>query len=237
VESFVECNKILSEEYKWVLPQLQAEFVDKVKPIKSGDKYCALETLSKIDDPFLRGLWYYTKASRRSTIISSKLYQEPNYGPLVPLLLNAYKKYLNIPYSRWKKDTLRYIVDNDLCDAMLYEPSEEILALPVDSWLDLRSWGLRFRTGNRAGEFRDPRSTATLYGTNTYEGFDVSGIPKFALILYTQIWCAHPANRSAEMVLDPLDWDRVPEPLISIEIFSSSKNLGAKKDIIPPWEL
>jgi hypothetical protein len=37
--------------------------------------------------------------------------------------------------------------------------------------------------------------------------------------MLSQIWVAHPENRTKYMVLDPLNWDRVPPPLIETDIF------------------
>ena len=37
--------------------------------------------------------------------------------------------------------------------------------------------------------------------------------------ILTQIWLAHPVHRSNLMILDPHDWDHMPEPLIAPTIF------------------
>jgi hypothetical protein len=42
----------------------------------------------------------------------------------------------------------------------------------------------------------------------------IHSLPKLVQIMVCQTWCAHPNNRTQYMVLNPLDWDNLPEPLI-----------------------
>jgi hypothetical protein len=46
-------------------------------------------------------------------------------------------------------------------------------------------------------------------------------VPELAQTMIAQIWCAHPSNRTKYMVLDPKNWDAIPAPLISSDIFGS----------------
>jgi hypothetical protein len=39
--------------------------------------------------------------------------------------------------------------------------------------------------------------------------------------MLTQIWLAHPQHRSNLMILDPNNWDHMPEPLIAASIFKT----------------
>jgi hypothetical protein len=34
-----------------------------------------------------------------------------------------------------------------------------------------------------------------------------------------QTWAAHPQNRNEYMILDPNNWDNIPQPLVSKDIF------------------
>lgn len=36
--------------------------------------------------------------------------------------------------------------------------------------------------------------------------------------MLTQVWVAHPSLRNEYMVLDPVNWDQMPEPLIPTEL-------------------
>ena len=44
-------------------------------------------------------------------------------------------------------------------------------------------------------------------------------MPKLTQTMLTQCWLAHPKHRNPYMILDPQNWDQMPEPLTSSEIF------------------
>lgn len=228
VIKFLE-NTNLASNYDWVLPQIQAHFAREIEPVKIDGKYCGLATMRNIKNAFTKGLWFYVNSPRSGLILGSPLYKVPEYNNLVPLLLSAYKTYHNISYSSWSKETLDVIVDAELCESMLFIGPE----LSAEQWLEVRDYGLRFRTGPKKGQLRNPATSHMLYGLSSYADYPIDGIPKLALVMYTQIWCAHPANRSPKMVLNPSNWDAMPAPLIQTEIFQPAQNLGAE---IPPWE-
>jgi hypothetical protein len=78
-----------------------------------------------------------------------------------------------------------------------------------------------------------------LYGV-THPEFRI--LPELAQVMLAQIWCAHPENRTKYMILDFKNWDQMPEPLITTEIFISpvAKTKVAKKDdyvIDLPWNV
>jgi hypothetical protein len=43
-----------------------------------------------------------------------------------------------------------------------------------------------------------------------------------------QTWAAHPSNRNDYAILDPNNWDNVPEPLVSKDIFLQNTTQIAK---------
>ena len=132
------------------------------------------------------------------------------YSALVPLVMYAQKKVKNIPYSDWDRDEIHFVTHSKLVEAMLWEgeiPSKEQL-------LQDRESALRFASGAKIGQLRSPVSTHRLYSTN---GTCYEGKPEYVQVMLSQIWCAHPDNRTKYMVLNPLDWDNVPMPLIDTE--------------------
>ena len=76
------------------------------------------------------------------------------YCTLVPLILYAHKLYNNVDYSRWERESLHYVVNEALCEAMLTETPE----LTTERLLELRNIGLM-----QAGKPRSPTSTYSLY--------------------------------------------------------------------------
>lgn len=54
--------------------------------------------------------------------------------------------------------------------------------------------------------------------------------------MLAQIWVAHPDNRTKYMVLDPLNWDRVPPALIQVEVLEPrTSQVEYTSDL--PWAL
>jgi hypothetical protein len=53
--------------------------------------------------------------------------------------------------------------------------------------------------------------------------------------MLTQIWCAHPENRTKYMVLCPYAWDCIPPPLISNNIFLDAQKSKFDLDDSEPW--
>lgn len=129
------------------------------------------------------------------------------YCTLVPLILYAHKLYNNVDYSRWERESLHYVVNESLCEAMLTETPE----LSTERLLELRNIGLL-----QAGKPRSPTSTYSLYRLGDTE---LSECPSLVKIMLCQTWAAHPSNRTKYMVLDPMAWDKMPTPLIDVNIF------------------
>jgi hypothetical protein len=140
------------------------------------------------------------------------------YCTLVPLILYAHKLYNNIDYSRWERESLQYVVNPALNEAMLTEIPE----LTRQRTLELRDIGLV-----QKGEKRNPVSTYSLYRLQDTEIGHCNGLAK---IMVCQTWAAHPSNRTKYMVLDPMNWDAMPSPLVEVDIFKTS----AVKEFVKP---
>lgn len=228
----------------WLPPQIVAHFGNwrSVKdPLdESGATFSPRLTLarnlgSEATD-WEKGLYYFTMYAKRGDLIE-KQYQEPanNYCALVPLILSGFKKHQNINYSQWSRDMLEHIVEPQLYEAMVCEVPD----LSSQELLGIRDKGMEIRTGKNAGGHRSPVSTYKLYGV---AGTAVGELPWLAQVMMTQIWCAHPSNRNKYMVLDPKNWDGMPEPLVSVDVFKAPaksvfqpKAHDAFSDDLPPW--
>jgi hypothetical protein len=181
-----------------------------------------------------RGLWIFTQLNSRSNWLPAQ-YKDPGrqWCSLVPLILYAFRLNHSIPYSRWSREGLGWAVHSNLYSAMLCEPPQ----LSREELLEIRSQGLRVKSGARTGDNRSPATTYRLYGV-THPEFRI--LPELAQVMLAQIWCAHPENRTKYMILDPKNWDQMPEPLITTDVFvtSGAKTKVAKKDdyvLDLPW--
>jgi hypothetical protein len=70
---------------------------------------------------------------------------------------------------------------------------------------------------------------------------ELGGLPKLTQTILTQCWLAHPESRTPYMILDLENWDNMPKPLVSNEIF---KELPKQEPIktkekaeLLPWDL
>jgi len=80
----------------------------------------------------------------------------------------------------------------------------------------LRDQGLKVKSGPRSGTTQNPTSAWCLRGM---QGTEFAKLPKLVGTMLTQIWVAHPSLRTEYMVLNPNDWDLMPPPLVSTDIF------------------
>lgn len=233
--------KQLNLQQPWILPQIQAYIAEHWKPQMVEGMYSPHETLHNLEDKWSRGLYIALQKLKRGTWVGKQnsgdgLY----YCALVPLILNSYKKYLNIPYTSWDREQLQYIVDKPLCEAMLSEPPQ----LDVEELLEIREQGLTTATGPKAGEMKNPLSTWRLFNiSNTALG----KLPPLAQTMLVQIWCAHPQLRNMHMVLDPTNWDLIPKALLDDEILKTTVTKkvannrhnrdGLGSDYTLPWDV
>lgn len=129
------------------------------------------------------------------------------YCTLVPLIMYAHKLYNNVDYSRWERESLHFVVNEALCEAMLTETPQ----LTTQRLIELRNIGLM-----QAGKARSATSTYSLYRLGETELAECNTLVK---IMLCQTWAAHPSNRTKYMILDPMNWDQMPTPLVDTNIF------------------
>lgn len=157
------------------------------------------------------GIYRFLQYNQRSNWLSGAATKDgKRYCNLIPLILYAHKLYNNVPYNRWSRDTLYFVVNTQLADAML-TPYPEI---SLERRMELRDIGLTAK-----GEKRSATTTYMLYGLNSTEVASLNGLSR---AMFFQTWCAHPSNRTKYMVLDPTDWDSMPTPLIGSNVFTSN---------------
>jgi hypothetical protein len=221
-----------------MMPQMLAKFGE-FRPVWKGQYIDAAQTLMQNlgSDPKLRGMYLAaTKLSRGKLIQKQSSPQGSQYGALVPLVMAGFKKYQNIAYGRWSREDIKYVVDKNLAQAMMVT---EVPELSVSRLLEIRELGLTAKSGRTEGQVKNPLSTWALTGIQDTE---LGHLPKLAVTMLTQIWLAHPSIRNEYMVLDPLNWDNIPAPIVAQDIFKApapaeSKPISKDASSYLPWEV
>lgn len=215
VDNWCELHRI-DRFSTWLLPQLVAQIGS--WQLKFADnKPDVLATLKhNCQDPQQRGYWQLTRA-KRSLLVKNQV-REPQYSTLTPLILLAFRQVQGVSYSAWRDcENLRWVLEPRILDSVVLSPEQvEIVGgLGSERLLELRQQGLTARSSTRLAA-KPAESTWKLYHL---EGTELGMLPTLAQTMLTQCWLAHPKNRRDTMILDPLNWDRMPAPLLSTELF------------------
>jgi hypothetical protein len=181
--------------------------------------------------PFLSGILLMFKYSSRGKFIADQTGIEGRiYCSLVPIVMAAFKKHHEIPYSAWDRNEIRAITEENLADAMLCTLPE----ISKEDVLEARRIALTPLIGRTAGIENNPATTYKLY---LRKESGMSGLPTLAKIMMCQTWCAHPINRNNWMILNPQDWDNVPEELISTSTVSKTYKPSDASYAYAGWNL
>ena len=231
----------LSHLHTWLLPQLVAWYGSWTL-VKVGDTIDCLETVkANCPDPKSRAFYMLTRI-KRSLLLATQT-KFPDYASLTPLILMGQKRMQGVDYEAWKSASgLQYILEPRLLSAMILEPAdlEEVNSLGSDRLIEIQSQGLTTKTGKTAGSRKPAKSTWSLSGIQDTE---IGHLPKLTQTILTQCWLAHPELRTPYMILDFNNWDSIPQPLISNNLFkevvSTSTKQDSKKDManLMPWDL
>jgi hypothetical protein len=143
-------------------------------------------------------------------------------NPLVPIILAGFKKYQNIKYSDWNPVGLEMLLDPEL-GKLVDVTVPEIAHSDI---IALRNTAVTDKLGARAGI---PNNPATCTKLNHLGDTAIGHLPKLAKYMVLQTWAAHPSNRNEYMILDPNNWDHIPDPLVSKDIFLHKPPQAATK--------
>ena len=209
----------LSSYETWLLPQMLAHFGSWQVVLTADNMVDLKATLAKNVgvDAWQHGVLLAATKLQRSDLVAKQTSESGrHYSALVPLVLAGVRQSQNIRYEQWRTPELQWVVPESLAAAMMTEPP----AIAPELLLDLRALGLQQR-----GVARAATSAARLYGLT---GTSLGSAPALQQTMLTQTWVAHPTLRTANMVLDPENWDSVPVPLIDSVVLTQPPTL-------PPW--
>ena len=190
----------------WMLPQIAHHYGTWTLIYNVDHKVDPQATAKQnISTPWDIGLWRVCCKLKRGSLVKSQINPEfASYSALVPLILAGVKKYQAVGYDSWDISATTKIIDKNLLEAMLYEPSPEHqqcglvphevrYGLGSDRLLQLREIGLTVKSGTRMGVVQSPTSTWCLRGMQNTE---LDKLPKLVSTMLTQIWVAHPSLRT-----------------------------------------
>lgn len=234
----------------WMLPQIAAHYgAWKLTRNPEGKVDCDLTAMANISTPWDIGLWKVVTQLKRGSLVKSQINPEfCSYSALVPIILMAQKKFHGIKYSEWDVQPNCKLVEKNLLEAMTWQCDESAddndlrnyeyaYGLGSDRLLELQQQGLLVKSGPDAGKVTKPTSSWCLRGMR---GTELALVPKLAGTMVCQIWVAHPSLRTEYMVLDPHNWDYMPEPLVSPEIFKklpSNTTYKSQQQVVGSYDL
>lgn len=212
-------RNMIPQKLSWLPHQLLAYFGTWTVAKDDSGKYSAPLTWDV--NTRQRGDYYALGSALLATSARTNFFKDAPKGnqqyksainPMVPIILAGFKKYQGIKYSDWSLEGLEVLLDADLAKLVGVTVPE----IAHSDLLALRNTAITDRTGPRAGI---PNNPSTCTKLNHLGDTALGHLPKLAKYMVLQTWACHPSNRNEYMILDPNDWDRIPEPLISKDIF------------------
>ena len=209
----------IPQKLNWLPHQLLAYFGTWTAVRDESGKYSAQLTWDA--NTRARGDYYALGSALLATSTRTNFFKDAPKGnqqyksiinPLVPIILAGFKKYQGINYSEWNPVGLEALLDAELAKLVGVVVPE----LSVSELIALRNTAVTDKEGARANI---PNNPATCTKLNHLGDTALGHLPKLAKYMVLQTWAAHPSNRNDYAILDPNNWDSVPEPLVSKDIF------------------
>ena len=165
----------------------------------------------------------------RSIILKQSMTKVPKFASFTPLFMYAHKSYNNIPYEFWNKnDAGIHWVLGPMLEKVNNQAKEiEYFELSNDEIKEGRIEALTWKSGKKAGQI------IPLTGFRSVAGITINDkyIPNPMLYMILQLWiCNSDVRDTTSMILDPWNWDRIPEALDEVEIEVKSE-VNYKADI------
>ena len=217
----------------WLLPQLVNWF--------GTWKICntARDTVVTNCDTELKRTLYMLSRVSRSNLVTKQV-SAPDYSKLTPLIMLGIRNVQGISYQRQRDlfPDLHYVLEPDLLNAVVLPEQVvgDVYSLGSERLLSIRNQGLMTASGKTAGISKNPETTWNLSGIKNTE---IGELPKLAQSILCQVWLAHPRNRRSSMILDLRNWDNMPDPLVTQELFVSEPKPAPKpkfKYDALPWD-
>lgn len=228
------CKTYQLKARPWILEQMLA-YISRWPLVKTGDKISGTKTIAAATrhSPQARGIWLLATTKNRGDFVYQQNSTNREYSALVPLILAAYKKYRSVDYQSWT-DT-QYCFDPKLWAAVNTPPElwQACLDLGSPRLLEILDWGLTVKSDpsrkNRA---------QSAYRITGKSGTPVDELSPLAQVQLLQFWVAHPQLRTKYMILDPINWDHIPDPLVAtlgLDPLPTHKVIKQEVEVDLPW--
>lgn len=232
----------LYKELDWFFPQLLSNIFESFQLQRDSDGKISPETV-KIDpykQPELLALKSFATINRRMYFQTAEKgkraepHYKSKYNVYVPLVMAAFKRHQDIPYSEWSLEAAKSSCHEELGRYL----GSELPVLDVQERLRLR---LDSITQISSGKQEDPTWSFKLNGDiKSYARTDNPSDDALYLYSIIQTWCMHPSNWNPLMIKDPINWDDEPERLISPAVLKHQKvpSLRQQESFAaetPPW--
>lgn len=232
VEGWAKSNYFLAKP--WALEQMLAH-ISRWVLVKQGDKIDGAATVANAvkNSEMNRGIWLLCTTRNRGVIVKSQSGVGLPYSALVPLILAAFKKYKSIEYNQWTNT--KYCFDPKLQEALDVDKAlwEECCNLGSQKLEEILHDGLVYKSGEKCGQLRNRMTAYKIYGNS---GTVVDELPDLAKVMLLQFWIAHPQNRNKYMILDPHNWDLVPDSKVDVGLSLGSTNKAKEYyEVELPW--
>ena len=161
----------------------------------------------------IKGAIMFIYECNRSKLVL-KMTENSRWGSLTPIFMLGAKEHRGYAYDDWDKSDplLKYLLGSFLED-LVELPAEFIkpsAGLDAGGVRLAREEALTYKTGNKAGTMEK----LTSHKMNWY----FPNVPNAAKYMVLQTWLAHVSVRNEAMILDPWNWDKIPEPWDLVEV-------------------
>ncbi len=193
-----------NEDYSFYQEYLSDILLQIIKlPLKKENgKISATKTLEQIKDNRTKAIMHVLGTKSRSLLYKGSAKDNIQHCSLVPLVMSAYKRYNGVQYEEWDKtdSKLSYFMGEKLHNNILSNTK------PLND-LDIKTLRQRALThkGKTISKVAWPRHQIMLADGRKWPG---AHLLRHILL---QTWMANVQHRSEYMILDPDNWDNMPE--------------------------
>ena len=236
-------KEALKAYYEWVIPAAQTLINKEFTLVRNEDSLIIsaektiknfFSTHSVQEVEWYKGLFKYLNTTPRGEIVGVSQNKAPNFSALVPLILAAFKMYRNVNYSEWDftDKFIKVFVDADLFDSISLGSD---LVATREELIQARDYTCLVKSGKKIGSKTKPTSQYSV-SSKSFERPELNNLPRLRKVIDCQLWVAHPSLRTKYMILDTINLDSMPEPLLDSEINFEPKLKKTEEDIWDPWK-
>lgn len=210
---------------------------ENITPVQHEGLYSPEKTLKAITNQQVKDAVHLIAEVKRSSLHPRSMTKIPRYASLTPLVMYALKEHHGVKYSQWDRSDpyIQFMLGHSLKDLANFTGNIEGIEsgrFPKqgDELNTLRKRHLTWASGRKVGEMESilAYKINRFYYTPEEGDSNIRQLPKIIGFMLLQLWLANVAYRVEDaMILDPWDWDNVPEPF---DLVQPVEELGEKAE-------